>query len=253
MCELLGMECNVPTDIVFSFTALSMRGGQTGHHADGWGLALYHGRFARMFVEPTPAFNSQLARFVRDNPIRTLLAVAHVRKRTIGAASLENTHPFKRVLWGRDWVFAHNGTLPGVQQRALTDFAPVGETDSEHAFCWMLGQAARRLSRWLPGRPAAGAVAAGGRAGGPAGSGRDVQLPAGRRRTSVRPLRDQAVLRDPAIPVRAGHPARRRGAGRLQRPDHAAGPGGGDRHRTADPRRELDPGSAGYVVGVQAG
>jgi predicted glutamine amidotransferase len=140
MCELLGMECNVPTDIVFSFTALSMRGGQTGHHADGWGLALYHGRFAQMFLEPAPACDSQLARYVRDNPIRTLLAVAHVRKRTVGSQGLENTHPFKRVLWGRDWVFAHNGTLPDVRQRPLRDFTPIGDTDSEHAFCWMLAE-----------------------------------------------------------------------------------------------------------------
>ena len=43
------------------------------------------------------------------------MAVAHVRKATVGAPGLQNTHPFKRVLWGRDWVFAHNGTLPEVQ------------------------------------------------------------------------------------------------------------------------------------------
>ena len=140
MCELLGMECNVPTDIVFSFTALSMRGGRTGQHADGWGLALYEGRFARMFVEPAPACDSRLATFVRDNPIRTLLAVAHVRKATVGAASLENTHPFKRVLWRRDWAFAHNGTLPRARERVVNDFAPLGETDSEHAFCWMMSE-----------------------------------------------------------------------------------------------------------------
>ena len=39
MCELLGMECNVPTDIVFSFS----------------GLALYDGRAVRTFLEPTAA------------------------------------------------------------------------------------------------------------------------------------------------------------------------------------------------------
>ena len=140
MCELLGMECNVPTDIVFSFTALSMRGGRTAHHSDGWGLALYQGRFAQVFLEPRPACESQLATFVRDNPIRTLLAVAHVRKATVGAQALQNTHPFKRVFWGRDWVFAHNGTLPAVKSRSVGDFTPVGDTDSEHAFCWMLNQ-----------------------------------------------------------------------------------------------------------------
>jgi predicted glutamine amidotransferase len=156
MCELLGMECNVPTDIVFSFTALSMRGGRTGQHADGWGLALYDGRFARLFLEPTPACDSQLARFVRDNPIRTLLAVAHVRKRTVGAPGLANTHPFKRVLWGRDWVFAHNGTLPDVRTRPLRDFAPVGDTDSEHAFCWLLGELRASFPGGYPGdRPQA--------------------------------------------------------------------------------------------------
>jgi glutamine amidotransferase len=140
MCELLGMECNVPTDIVFSFTALSMRGGKTGTHSDGWGLALYQGLFARLLLEPAPACDSSLARFVRDHPIPTLLAVAHVRKRTVGVASLENTHPFKRVLWGRDWIFAHNGTLPSVKSKPLREFAPVGDTDSEYAFCWMLDE-----------------------------------------------------------------------------------------------------------------
>jgi glutamine amidotransferase len=151
MCELLGMECNVPTDIVFSFTALSMRGGRTGLHSDGWGLALYQGRFARLLLEPTPACDSSLARYVRDNPIRTLLAVAHVRKKTVGEAALQNTHPFKRVLWGRDWVFAHNGTLPAVKSRALPDFTPVGDTDSEHAFCWMLTELRAAFPAGYPG------------------------------------------------------------------------------------------------------
>ena len=140
MCELLGMECNVPTDITFSFTGFALRGGKTGPHADGWGLALYDGKYARSFLEPMPACDSPMAAFIRDNPIKTLLAVAHVRKKTRGRASLENTHPFKRTLWGRHWVFAHNGTLPFVRRHALTAELPVGETDSEHAFCWMLEQ-----------------------------------------------------------------------------------------------------------------
>jgi predicted glutamine amidotransferase len=151
MCELLGMECNVPTDIVFSFTALSMRGGKTAAHSDGWGLALYQGNFARLLLEPAPACDSSLARYVRDNPIPTLLAVAHVRKRTVGAAGLQNTHPFKRVLWGRDWIFAHNGTLPEVRARPLGDFTPVGETDSEHAFCWLLSEVRAAFPSGYPG------------------------------------------------------------------------------------------------------
>jgi predicted glutamine amidotransferase len=141
------MDCNVPTDITFSFTGFALRGGKTGPHADGWGLALYEGKFARSFLEPKPACESAMADYIRHNPIKTLLAVAHVRKKTRGKASLENTHPFKRVLWGRHWVFAHNGTLPQVRKRKLVLEEPVGETDSEHAFCWML----ERIRAAFPG------------------------------------------------------------------------------------------------------
>ncbi len=155
------MECNVPTDITFSFTGFALRGGKTGPHADGWGVALYEGKFARSFLEPKPACESAMANFIRDNPIKTLLAVAHVRKKTRGKASLENTHPFKRVLWGRHWVFAHNGTLPHVKTRKLRVEEPLGETDSEHAFCWML----ERIRDAFPGgypKDRAAALAAGG-------------------------------------------------------------------------------------------
>lgn len=144
MCELLGMECNVPTDMVFSFSALALRGGLKGPHADGWGLALYDGRAVRTFLEPTAAAHSPLARYVRENPIKTLLAIAHVRKRTRGKVAIENTHPFVRELWGRMFVFAHNGTVRDVRRHRLGRFAPVGTTDSEHAFCVLLDRLERR-------------------------------------------------------------------------------------------------------------
>src|SRR5689334_7239079 len=139
MCELLGMECNVPTDIVFSFSGLATRGGKAGPHADGWGLALYDGRMARVFLEPTAAAESPLATFVREHPIKTLLAVAHVRRRTRGGTGLVNTHPFARELWGRHWEFAHNGTVKRASRLTLGRFRPIGDTDSEHAFCALLG------------------------------------------------------------------------------------------------------------------
>ena len=138
MCELLGMECNVPTDIAFSFTGLKTRGGRTAHHQDGWGLALYQGRAARVFLEPTAAANSPLARFIAENPDKTLLAIGHIRKRTRGAISLANTHPFVRELWGRHWVFAHNGTVRAASKLKLGRFKPIGTTDSEHAYCHLL-------------------------------------------------------------------------------------------------------------------
>ena len=142
------MECNVPTDIVFSFSGLALRGGDKGPHADGWGLALYEGRSVRTFLEPTAAAGSPLAAYVRANPIKTLLAVAHVRKRTRGKVSLANTHPFVRELWGRHFVFAHNGTIRGVRTQPLGRFQPIGETDSEYAFCALLHQLERAFPRY---------------------------------------------------------------------------------------------------------
>ncbi len=139
MCELLGMECNVPTDIVFSFAGLASRGGKHGPHADGWGLALYEGRVARLFLEPEAAASSPLATFVREHPIKTLLAIAHVRRKTRGGIGLANTHPFQRELWGRHFVFAHNGTVKNARGLKLGRFRPIGQTDSEHAFCALLG------------------------------------------------------------------------------------------------------------------
>ena len=54
--------------------------------------------------------------------------------------------PFSRELGGRSWVFAHNGKLPGVTEDprfTLGRFRPIGETDSEHAFCFLLDRVAR--------------------------------------------------------------------------------------------------------------
>ena len=160
MCELLGMECNVPTDIVFSFSGLALRGGKAGPHADGWGLALYDGKRARIFLEPTAAAASPLARFIRENPIKTLLAIAHVRKRTRGRVSLANTHPFHREVWGRQLVFAHNGTVRGVRSLPTGRFQPIGDTDSEHAFCVLLHGLQRRFKTYPTDRAALWAAVA---------------------------------------------------------------------------------------------
>jgi glutamine amidotransferase len=150
MCELLGMECNVPTDIVFSFSGLALRGGARGPHADGWGLALYEKRSVRTFLEPAAAANSALAAYIRSHPIKTLLAIAHVRKRTRGPVNLANTHPFVRELWGRHFTFAHNGTVRGVKKQPLGRFRPIGTTDSEHAFCAVMNHLDRSFPKGYP-------------------------------------------------------------------------------------------------------
>jgi len=138
MCQLLGMNCNVPTDICFSFTGFQARGGLTDVHADGWGIAFFEGKGARLFLDPQPSAHSPIAELVRQYPIRSRSVIAHIRKATQGVVSLENTHPFRRELWGRYWIFAHNGNLPESAAPVGTDFIPVGNTDSERVFCALL-------------------------------------------------------------------------------------------------------------------
>ena len=48
-----------------------------------------------------------------------------------------------RELWGRYWVFAHNGDLKDFNPRLHGAFRPVGETDSERAFCWLQQELAK--------------------------------------------------------------------------------------------------------------
>jgi predicted glutamine amidotransferase len=153
MCELLGITATAPVDISFSFSDFAQRGGRRGPHADGWGLALFQQGFARTFHDESPASTSPLATFLRDNPIATPLAVAHIRKKTRGESRLANTHPFVRVFGGRHLVFAHNGTLVHVRERALARETPIGDTDSEHAFCWFLERLRDAFAGELPEDP----------------------------------------------------------------------------------------------------
>lgn len=152
MCQLLGMNCNVPTDICFSFTGFQKRGGETDVHADGWGIAFFEGKGVRLFLDPQPSATSSIAELVRHYPIHSLNVIAHIRKATQGVVSLENTHPFQRELWGQYWVYAHNGNLPQFQPELDGSFVPVGNTDSERIFCWLLQSLRQRFDDRPPAR-----------------------------------------------------------------------------------------------------
>lgn len=137
MCQLLGMNANVPTDICFSFQGFRQRGGRTDHHADGWGIGFFEEGGCRVFLDTQPSITSPIATFVSDYPIRSCQVIAHIRKATQGVIRLPNTHPFQRELNGQVWLFAHNGDLPCVPATS-GPYRPIGDTDSEAAFCYLL-------------------------------------------------------------------------------------------------------------------
>lgn len=135
MCQLLGMNCNVPTDICFSFQGFAARGGKTDHHQDGWGIAFFEGTGCRIFLDNKPAVDSPVAQLVLKYPIHSTNVIAHIRKASVGGVAIENCHPFQRELWGNYWVFAHNGDLFELPEMTWNFYRPVGQTDSERAFC----------------------------------------------------------------------------------------------------------------------
>jgi predicted glutamine amidotransferase len=153
MCELLALSTSQPVRLTFSLRTLAGRGGLEGRSHDGWGVTFYQGRDVALFREPSPAADSALVHLLENQGPPTGLAISHIRHATRGEVSLANTQPFIRELAGRTHVFAHNGDLAGIEScntLRLGAYRPVGQTDSEHAFCALL---TRLAALWLDGDP----------------------------------------------------------------------------------------------------
>ncbi len=145
MCELFAMSSRVPATLGFSLERLARHGGAEGPHRDGWGLAFYEGADCLLLREPRPASESPLMQFMERQGLRTKLGLCHIRLATFGVLALRNTQPFARELGGRMHVFAHNGDMPSLAHLTSEPparFAPVGDSDSERAFCGLMTELA---------------------------------------------------------------------------------------------------------------
>jgi glutamine amidotransferase len=159
MCELMALSFARPVSADFSIRAFALR---SQENADGWGLAWYPDRSLALVKEPLRWDASPYTHFLEQYPhLLSSIYVGHVRHGTTGGRPTHaDTHPFARELDGRDWCFAHNGTLDGFERLPLGRFRPVGGTDSEHVFCHLLNELSHRPSRlkaapdwaWLHGR-----------------------------------------------------------------------------------------------------
>jgi glutamine amidotransferase len=148
MCELLALSTSQPARLTFSLHTLAAHGGEAGNIHDGWGVAFYQGEDVALFREPVAAAGSPLVRYLETQGPSTSLAISHIRHATRGTVQFANTQPFMRELGGRMHVFAHNGDLPGIEGSAVLatgPYRPIGQTDSERAFCALL---ARMRTLW---------------------------------------------------------------------------------------------------------
>ncbi len=142
MCELLGVSALRPVTLEISFQKMIERSGEG--NPDGWGAVFYEKNDAYVFREPRPASDSRLASLLGQCGVESRLVLSHIRRATTGATELRNTHPFTREIQGRLHSFAFNGNLPGVfnLELMMDRFCPIGDTDGEFAFCWILEQLA---------------------------------------------------------------------------------------------------------------
>jgi predicted glutamine amidotransferase len=150
MCELLAMNSNKPAALGFSFAGFAERGGRTGEHRDGWGIAFHNAGRCHLITEDQASAGSARAAALRQATQRARNVVAHIRKATQGRTAPENTHPFTRELWGSTWSFAHNGNLANFAPAPSARFIPRGDTDSERAFCQLLGALHTRFGDHAP-------------------------------------------------------------------------------------------------------
>ena len=141
MCELYAMSSVVTKNISFSLCEFRRHGGDTGTHVDGWGLAFIDDNSTEIYREPKPAALSLKMDHVLQHHKPANLVISHIRKATQGEISLKNTQPFSCLLNNKKHVFAHNGDLVDAHQKLiLNKHKTEGETDSEHAFCYLMEQ-----------------------------------------------------------------------------------------------------------------
>lgn len=137
MCELLALCFDVPIRPTLSFRGLPAGGPDS---PNGWGVACYpdDGPAALVVKEAREIHRSPLVAVVQQGLLpASRIHLAHIRRgKDVRHA---NTHPFSRVSGGREYVFAHNGTLrfpPGEPE--VSGLPPLGTTDTELAFGHLL-------------------------------------------------------------------------------------------------------------------
>jgi glutamine amidotransferase len=139
MCILLASSSAKPVSIQPYLAELARCGGLLDKHKDGWGMAIYCDRDLQLWRETQAAYQSCCLPLLQSQRYKLLLS--HIRLATQGVIHLANTQPFVRELAGRMHSFIHNGDLTQIQQHPLGKrFIPIGNSDSEHAFCLLLNR-----------------------------------------------------------------------------------------------------------------
>lgn len=129
---------------------------QIEHQSYGRGFAWYNNEelSATVVKETKYANQSTLINTMQDfSRFHSTIFIGHIR----GAAKRlvqKDTQPFSQSYAGRDWIFVHSGDLQSnyaayipLEKNSL--FEPLGSTDSEHVFCYLLEKIKNKNARCL--------------------------------------------------------------------------------------------------------
>lgn len=136
------LDCSSSPSILLKMPELYIRNTSQSY---GRGFAWYnHEELSATIVKETKyAAQSTLINTMQDfSRFHSTIFIGHIR----GAAKRlvqKDTQPFSRSYAGRDWIFVHSGDLlPNYAAHIPLEknafFEPIGSTDSEHSFCYIL-------------------------------------------------------------------------------------------------------------------
>lgn len=154
MSRLLALSFDCPTTPYLTLGKIV----DTTHDAalQGWGIAWYPDEdFAAAVIKDSQTKSRALVTqvFSHWKHFNSTIMVCNLR----GASkhtSQQDTQPFIRAFAGRDWILTHNGDLENNYRQVLKlanqpIFEPLGITDSEYLFCWLLEQINHHNARSL--------------------------------------------------------------------------------------------------------
>lgn len=149
MCRLYGFHATEPTRLECSLVraqnalmAQSIKDREGLTHGHGWGVAEHPDGLPFVEKQAWAAYHGEHFKKTAAR-VYSRMAIAHVRRATVGRPGLENTHPFVHGVW----LLAHNGTVPDfetVREALLPSLDEPhrseihGTTDSEHIFRYLL-------------------------------------------------------------------------------------------------------------------
>lgn len=143
MSDILAINCDGLSSPSLKFK-LPEKG--PSNHPLGWGFGWYpHDQQGAIVAKDPVARNTQvLVDALTDwGNFRSTVFFCKIKGAAAGYSHHE-TQPFSRSFAGKDWLFIHNGDLDKAELEKLHQdkssfLEPLGKTDSELAFCYILG------------------------------------------------------------------------------------------------------------------